>query len=278
MMRNVIILFCIFLFATHLFAQNEQQEINEIKSSLNFLYAMGTSKISGEDASTNAKDLLVMEIEQWLKENAADCVTGYVAKSRENLSLIKTKRGNLFRVFAYVKKKDVLPYYKEESVMVVDIVGVSADKNANKDTANVKVDSLGVKKSTAFINSLPNVEDKNSENNTVQTNTPKNTDARVLAYVPTQQESLMLGVSSFNELNTFINSGREAETIIAVGKYSNLPQQGLVYVFIHNKQGQIPACMKVVDGKAINLRTGLVDKMSNYKGCGAIWIKYKNDL
>jgi hypothetical protein len=85
-------------------------------------------------------------------------------------------------------------------------------------------------------------------------------------------------VSSFNELNAYINSGREAETIIAVGKYSNLPQQGLVYVFIHNKQGQIPACMKVVDGKAINLRTGLVDKMSNYKGCGAIWIKYKNDL
>ena len=69
MTRNVIILFCFFLFSTSLCAQNEQQEINEIKSSLNFLYAMGTSKISGEDASTNAKDLLVMEIEQWLKEN-----------------------------------------------------------------------------------------------------------------------------------------------------------------------------------------------------------------
>jgi hypothetical protein len=63
-----------------------------------------------------------------------------------------------------------------------------------------------------------------------------------------------------------------------VGKYSNLPQQGLVYVFIHNKQGQLPACLKVVDGNAINLRTGLLDEISNYKGCGAIWIKYKNDL
>ena len=69
MMKTLTTTFCLFLFIGTIFAQNEQKVINAIKSSKNFLYATGTSTVSSEEASNNAKDLLALEIEQWLQES-----------------------------------------------------------------------------------------------------------------------------------------------------------------------------------------------------------------
>ena len=228
-----------------LVAQNELQEINAIKSNMNFLYATGTSTKSGEEASNNARDLLNLEIEQWLKENSKEDIAGYIAKSRESQSQIQTRRGNLYRVFAFVKKKDILPYYKEEDVMVVGYV--------NPKEIDVSID--------------------NSNKKPVQ----KTRESESPSYTPTLKERVLMGISTFTKLNEYINSGREDGSITDVGKYSNMPQMGLVYVFIHNKQGEIPACLKLMDGKALNLATGKDDMISNYKGCGAIWIKQKSE-
>ena len=66
MMRRIILFLSLLMVSYALFSQNEQQEINAIKSDLNYLYATGTSIASEEEALENAKDLLVLEIEQWL--------------------------------------------------------------------------------------------------------------------------------------------------------------------------------------------------------------------
>ncbi len=258
MIKTLTTTFCLFLFIGTIFAQNEQKVINAIKSSKNFLYATGTSTVSSEEASNNAKDLLALEIEQWLQESKANDIAGYVAKSRENLSQIKTKRGNLFRVFTYVKKKDILPYYKEEEVMVVDFVELQ--EQINKSTPE----------------DAPAVTNKATEQLPVsEIQTEQHQDA--LSSVPTEQERVFLNIQSFTALNDFINCGREDKSIVEVGNYKNMPTTGVVYVFIHNKQGEIPACMKVIDGKPINLATGKTDAISNYKGCGAIWVKFDDE-
>ena len=85
-------------------AQNELKKINEIKSDTGYLYATGTSTISCDEASNAAKDLLGLEIEQWLKDCDISDAAGYAAKSKENLSLINTQRGKLFRAFVYIQK------------------------------------------------------------------------------------------------------------------------------------------------------------------------------
>ena len=100
-------------------AQDEQKEINKIKKNTNYLYAMGTSSTSAEDASSNARELLALEIEQWLKDNTKGDYSGYIAKSKENVSEIKTQRGNIIRAFVYVSKKDILPFQKEEAALMV---------------------------------------------------------------------------------------------------------------------------------------------------------------
>lgn len=277
-MRRVILLLCLFATFNISYAQNEQQKINEIKSNTDYLYATGISSASGEEASDNAKDLLALEIEQWLKENNTDDIAGYVAKSKETASQISTRRGNLYRVFVYVKKQDVLPYYKEEEVMVIDFVEPQTqteNSDANKEDASAAADNSASEKAD---NSTPVI------GNSVSTDTAKldlgrqDTEAEESPlYAPTAQEKAMTNISSFTELNDYINRGRRDESIVDVGKYSDMPKTGIIYVFIHNRMGEIPACMKVTDGTAVNLSTGKEDTISDYKGCGAIWIKINND-
>ena len=83
-------------------------------------------------------------------------------------------------------------------------------------------------------------------------------------------------IKQFSQLNDYVNNGRKKKNIIAVGKYSNLPKDELVYVFIHNRQGEVVACLKKEMGNMLNLATKKTDVISNYKGCGAIWIKFSN--
>lgn len=271
MIRKLAMTLCLSMCGCTLLAQNELQEINAIKSNINFLYATGTSSKSAEDASNNAKDLLALEIEQWLLDNTTEDIAGYVAKSRENLAQIKTRRGNLYRVFVYVKKKDVLPRYKEEEVMVVDIVDNNAVHNDSlPKTSSSQAETL-VSDSKTDVPPAINVEYATSNEPAVQ----QTIEVQQPVYTPTAKEREMLNISTFIQLNDYINQGRANGTITRLGKYSDMPQSGLIYTFIHNREGQIAACMKVNDGSVLNLNTGKEDKISNYKGCGAIWIKLK---
>ena len=250
------------------YAQNEVRDMNAIKNNPNYIYATGTSMVSTEEASQNAKDLLNAEIEYWLTKNAESDIAGYIAKSQEQLGLIKTQRGNLFRVFAYVNKVDILPYYKDETV----ITGSFNDKLAGENrelsdtvTMGVPQDTTGLETSSA--EKQDTIVERLPQSVTQAVEEPK--------YIPNDKEKELLNIKTFMELNEYINVGREKEIIVQVGKYSTLPTDGIIYVFIHNREGEIPACMKNEKGRTLNLSTGKEDQITNYKGCGAIWIRFK---
>jgi hypothetical protein len=251
-MNRFIIVLITLSIGNALMAQDAQKSMNEIKSNVNYVYATGTSMVSSDEASQNAKDLLNAEIEEWLKQSNEKDIAGYIAKSQEQLSMIKTQRGSLYRVFVYVHKADVLPYYKEEKV----ISGAFGTDEAPIDTTLTATSS----------------ESKTESPVEAQEIAPLPEEPR---YTPTGKEQEMLKITSFNLLNEYINAGRESGDIQQLGKYSTLPTQGLVYVFIHNRNGEIPACMRMQDGVIINLSTGKEDKITNYKGCGAIWVMFK---
>lgn len=234
-------------------AQTELEQINAIKSNLDFLSATGTSTKSSEDAVSIAKDLIALEIEQWLKDNSVDNIAGYVAKSCENISQITTQRGSLFRVFVYVKKTDILTYNKGDDVLVVDLA-------ENKLTSKNEVAST-----SANLSSAP--KDKINESlSPVVESKP--------VYVPSAFERQLISIKTFSSLNDYINQGRERGDILNVGNYKTLPTSGNFYVFIHNREGNVPACLKPNGTTYINIVTGEEDAITNYKGCGAIWIQF----
>lgn len=251
------IFFCLFaLFASIVYAQNEDQQINSIKRSSNYIYATATSTVCENEASENAKELLSLEIQEWLKGKGEKDITGYVAKSHKNTAQIKTKKGRLFRVFAYVKKRDVLPFYKEEDAIVVEY------SNENN---SISVDSL-VEETQS--NSMTDETVSQEKDNEID----KNSIVESVASDITEIEKEMKKIDSFKTLQDFVKKGLEDKKIILCGKYATIPSKGLIYAFVYNKNGNIEAVIKRDNAKSVNIRTGLDDLIKNYSGCGAIWI------
>lgn len=233
-MKNILLILLLTVCLCPISAQGELDTINSIKMSGQYLYATGTSTVSEEDATNIANDLLLMEIEEWLKSVAKDDISGYIAKSKEQLGEIKTRRGKLYRSFAYVDKRSIQTCYGDEDIMVV---GLSESWKAD---------------TTRSMGSV----------------TPK--------YELTNFEESMLAITTFDSLNEFILSRSEDNTIVDKGKYASRPKDGMYYLFVYNKSGIIPACLKVNGETIMNLQTKDVDNIANYKGCGAIWIKINN--
>lgn len=268
MNRIIVVIIAFLAYGQVSYAQNEVRDMNIIKNNPNYIYSTGTSIVSTEEASQNAKDLLNAEIEDWLKKNSESDFAGFIAKSQERLGFIKTKRGNLYRVFAYVNKADILPYYKDEMV----ITGVFDDKLEEANIVSAEITTKG------YIENITSEQMSSTEKYTEiveelqQSVIPSVKEPK---YIPNDKEKELLNIKTFIELNEYINEGRENENIVQVGKYSTLSTDGIIYIFIHNREGEIPACMKNENGRVLNLSTGEKDQITNYKGCGAIWIRFK---
>ena len=86
-------------------------------------------------------------------------------------------------------------------------------------------------------------------------------------YVPSEFEQDILTVKRSSEMEPFINRHHISQT----GKYRDKPQTGTYYIFIFNREGNVPACLKVTDAIITNVATGKADSFDNYKGCGGQW-------
>ena len=125
-MRKLLIILLLCGLSPYILAQSEQMRINEVKKNLDYIYATGTSMNSAEEAGDNARELLALEIDMWLKENGKNDYAGYIAKAIREVSEIKTQRGKLIQVFVYVKKDDILSYKKDEEIIAVTLMDDSS--------------------------------------------------------------------------------------------------------------------------------------------------------
>ena len=250
------------VFAT-LSAQNEQAQINDIKRSLDFLYATGTSTRSVEEASANALELLSLEIEQWLQEKGTGDFSGYIAKSKQNVSEIKTKRGSLNRVFAYVKKNDILPYKDEESVMVV---------TTQKETASIPVDSISI---AAVVSDSSEAKQKDNLQISAEIESVTQQAVQHPTFEPTAEEKKMLLIRNLPEINKYIADGNREGIIGSYGKYdANTRLFGMSYLYVFDRD-KVLAVLRKTGNTIINLSTGQDDAVSNYGRCGVVWFQLK---
>ena len=91
-------------------------------------------------------------------------------------------------------------------------------------------------------------------------------------YTPSEFEQDILTVKRSSEMEPFINRHKISQT----GKYRDKPQTGTYYIFIFNREGNVPACLKVTNGIITNVATGKADSFDNYKGCGGQWFIKNN--
>lgn len=243
---------------------DSQQQINRIKMDTLYLYSTGTSSISAEDATQNSRELLALEIEMWLKQVVkADkqAINGYVIKANEHLAEIPVQRGNLYRSFSYVRKADILPYSDKSELLLVELPeSVQLSQTANDNDGKAPEEDINASQNDSAI--------QESEKEVVKTNEPEKP-------VLSADEERILAVKNFDGINAFLAQLDKEGRVKDKGKYSSLPDNRDCYIFIYDKEGNVPACLKQTRTGQVNLKLGLQDNVRNYKGCGAIWFILK---
>ena len=223
--KSILLSFCA-IFSLCCWGQNNQTtEINKIKKDKNYLTVTGTSMKSSEEASQNAQIMLAAEIEEWLKENAKDDVTGYTAKAKQCIGYIQTKIGSLHRTFAYVKKTDILPYYKGDVIISNSSqtdTSVNKEHSENGDSA-LNNEPVSSKKSTSEkvsigANSVKDAEKIISEQNNGNTggdNAIKESNAKKNTTVSSEskgsraaqtEESEIVNLSTTNSVKSYLRT------------------------------------------------------------------------
>ena len=284
-LMRIAVLLVLFAWSIPTLAQEDKNaEINKIKRSRDYLTVTGTSMVSAEEASENAKMLIDVEIEQWLQENAEGDIAGYVAKSKENLAVIETKRGSLFRAFIYVKKKDILPYYENETVMAELPNPIVADTPIVVDTVKVEeittppveeniVEVKSEEKLVSTVDYLPPVE-KPVEKVIVA---PLESASGGISN--TEEEKSILKVYSVSSVSKYLGKLKQADKLAEYGKEIAWPDNGVVYFFFADYNNVVRGYIKMTDGTAFNLANGeeveLADYLTKYETGTYIWFTLK---
>ena len=94
-------------------------------------------------------------------------------------------------------------------------------------------------------------------------------------FILNEEELEMVTLDSFYKIEPYIKLLESKGKLKAYGKFKNLPNNDLCYLFIYNKEGEIVAVMKHTADKVVNLKTLEQDIVTNYKNCGAIWFQLK---
>ena len=282
---RIAVLLVLFAWSIPTLAQEDKNaEINKIKRSRDYLTVTGTSMVSAEEASENARMLIDVEIEQWLQGNAEGDIAGYVAKSKENLAVIETKRGSLFRAFIYVKKKDILPYYENETVMAELPNPIVTDTPIIVDT--MKVEEVIVppveekvtivepeEKQDSVIVNLPIIEEPVEEVIVAPLDSVSGGVSNI------EEEKSILKVYSVSSVSKYLGKLKQADKLAEYGKEVAWPDNGVVYFFFADYNNVVRGYIKMTDGTAFNLANGevveLADYLTKYETGTYIWFTLK---
>lgn len=96
------------LVSTGLQAQSESKQINSIKRNKQYLYEEAT-EATEEEAYEAAREALFMRVKEYIetKKKYDDAENIIIKNINEHCERISMKRGELYRVFLYVSKKDI---------------------------------------------------------------------------------------------------------------------------------------------------------------------------
>lgn len=283
-MRVAILILQLACIVPALAQEDKNAEINKIKRSRDYLTVTGTSMVSAEEASENARMLIDVEIEQWLQENAEGDIAGYIAKSKENLAVIETKRGSLFRAFIYVKKKDILPYYENETVMAELPEPLVPETPVNVDT--IKAEEIII---PPVEENVVKVESEEGLVSTVEYLPPVEKPAEEVIVAPLEsasggisnmdEEQSMLKKYSVSSVSKYLGQLKKADKLAEYGKEAAWPSTGVVYFFFADYNNVVRGYLKVSDGTVINLANGnqveIADYLTKYETGTYIWFTLK---
>lgn len=240
MKRSLFFIIFVAVTASTIFAQNDLNDINQIKRDKEYLY--GEATLDKREAAIDlAYELLKMEIKNWAAHNNPEISNLIVSNISEYVDTIVLQRHNMIRAFAYVKISNLISV--EGKTMTIEV--------NQKETEVLQPPSQTATTS-------PQLPPETS-------NTTSKSDVLVR----------LLEVESFYDLENVIQPMKSEGKITDFGKYTTMKDPANCYLIIYDQNAKVVAVL----GKGIkereNLKTGKADSEINYHGCGAIWVKIK---
>ena len=219
------------------------KEINAIKRDTTCIYAEATMKDVNE-AIIGAKSILEVKVGDWIRsQHPNEGIEVCIAKAKEHSFEVQTRRGDYYRAFVYVKKRDIMPIADKSEVVVFQ----------------VQPDS---------IKPLTTPEEVISEETRVE--------APASVITLTKEEEQMVAITSFYNIEPYIKGIRDKNKLEAYGKYATLPADSACHIFVYDQQGQVKAVLRKTPTAQLNLKTLNEDNVKNYRNCGAIWFRLKD--
>ncbi len=263
-----------------LFAQTgeydeEKKQINQIKRDNNYLYADELDETE-EGALDLAKTILEMEVQQHITDNnIKDPSTEVIRVNMEDrLKTIELKRGEMFRVFAYILK-DNLILDKEQDTEFENVLSATEPE--------IKEDILSDKEINVDEGIVPDIlEDKYVEQEHVNKETFRNEiEERACGNESVKTGNLILdeltAFRSVRDIQPYLEKKKQLGDLMFGKMSSNLSLENS-YLIIFNKNGEIKALLDKGTNSRRNLMTGKTDdNLSNYRDYGVVWIQLFNE-
>lgn len=297
--------------AQQLTADEVKVKINEIKRDQNYLYGENAAPTK-EEALEVAKDLLMLNIEEWLatQENTTglNVVAAEVAEASHEMN---TMRGTLHRAFVFVKKSSIIPsaagaeeetaapeveatpiaepapavepapapapaLTAEEQAALAELnisEGAAAAIAAATNTTAAEV-ATEVVATTMAVEPAPVVEPAPAP-------MAEPTPAPAVAAEPEPAPAAgfpmdeLVKLQTIDEVKTFLNNHSDSCAHGGVRRTMDKDMAGQALLILYNlSDGKIRTILdkKQANGKRINYFSHYEDSILNYKGCHAWWV------
>lgn len=211
------------------------EDINTVKRDTTYLYAEATMKTQA-DAAKVANELLQEELIRWSAEQQQPIDSLTAIQLSQQADTMVTRRAEMYRVFTYMKKDQILSGPQKAEMTVTK---EPRDSSLLTDSA----------KQILFRRFLP----------------PR--DHGVLKKI--------LGAKNFFELKDIMEPLKKSGEITAYGKYATIQNPQDCYLIIYDPAGNICALLDKGGDPRKNLKTGKKETIQHYRGCGAIWFTLK---
>ena len=246
-MKKLITLLITFTVLSAVIAQStdeQKKRIANIKKSNDYIYAEVTTT-GQQQAIDLATELLYSNINEWVAKKKKFAGSGKIVTKNRNYSVekITMPRADMYRAFMYVRKSDIIP---ADNATVTEVNKTPTSAVRPQVSKPAPVQPIASHQAT--------VQQVASSYNSVV--------------------KALLGVSNTGRLSVLLKDLKNDNKISEYNNLRGLKGKNLAeYVMvIFNKDGVVEAVLSEGTNRK-NLKTGTVDTMTNYKGCGAIGVK-----
>lgn len=259
MIKKICLLLFAMMIAVSAMAQLSAKDITKIKKSNSYIYAEST-EATENDAYNSAKQELDMLVEEYVVSSGIgkEAVAVIVKDIKQVTSQIAIMRGDMHRVFLYVKKSDI-----STSKSDVTVMEVPSTEN------NPQVDSSTKSSNSSYRDSMKKVEyvkreEKKEQNYSATGFFAQITDNRaaVLARIA--------GANSMSEVEKILFDEKNFRNVKGYGSSIDCPNAKQSYWVVKTSNG-ITILSPDRNGTRWNYKTGNTDSLENYEN--RLWFR-----